>query len=123
MKVLIVDDDADIGYEIGSFLKRRGYHAVVATGAKSGAALLVAEQFAAVLTDMRMADGTGLDVLGAANDGRVPVKLVMTGQASADDLAQAHTLGAQKIFAKPLSLRALLGELGPPAAAVPAGEP
>lgn len=113
MKILVVDDEVDLAEEIGSYLRRRGHQAVVRTGAKSGAAMLVGENFAAVLTDMRLPDGSGLDVLSAANDQDVPLRLVMTGQASEDDLEHARELGVQRVFAKPLSLRSLLGELGP----------
>lgn len=108
MRILVVDDDLDIVTELCAFLTRRGHIAIGAGGAVAGVAALDQGVFAAVLTDMRMPDGSGLDVLRAANrhDSSL-LKLVMTGQASDSDLAAARAHGVQSVFFKPLSLRAI----------------
>ena len=121
MRILVVDDDPDILGELCSFLGRRGHDVVGANGAREAVAALGRDGFAIVLTDMRMPDGSGLDVLRAANDADPsPLKLVMTGQAGEDDLVEARRLGADNIFFKPLSLRAILAAVSTPQATIAA---
>jgi len=109
MRILIVDDDPDILGELRTFLGRRGHYVVAANGAREAIAALGRDTFTAVLTDMRMPDGSGVDVLRAANEfDRSLLKLVMTGHADEEDLNEARRQGVQSIFFKPLSLKAIL---------------
>jgi DNA-binding NtrC family response regulator len=121
MRILVVDDDPDILGELCSFLGRRGHDVVGASGARQAIAAIAREPFAIILTDMRMPDGSGVDVLRAANDlNPSPLKLVMTGQAGENDLNEARQLGARNIFFKPLSLRAILAATSTPQATIAA---
>jgi two-component system response regulator PilR (NtrC family) len=121
MHILVVDDDPDILCELCSFLGRRGHDVVGANGVREAVAAMGRDRFAIVLTDMRMPDGSGLDVLRAATDvDPPPLKLVMTGQAGEEDLNEAHRLGARDIFFKPLSLRAILAAVSTPQATIAA---
>ena len=121
MRILVVDDDPDILGELCSFFGRRGHYVVAANGALEAVAALRRDTFTTVLTDMRMPDGSGVDVLRAANDidGSL-LKLVMTGQAGEKDLQEARRQGARSIFFKPLSLRAILAAIAVPEASVAA---
>jgi DNA-binding NtrC family response regulator len=62
-----------------------------------------------VLTDLRMPNGSGLDVLRAARaaDGDVPV-IVMTGYGSVDEAVQAMKDGAHDFLQKPVDSNHLL---------------
>lgn len=112
MKILIVDDETDLARAASLFLTRHGHEVVVASGARSGTATLARERFGAVLTDMRMPDGSGLDVLRAAmeqdND---PLRMVMTGTPLDANVAEARRLGVLRIFAKPVRFRDVLAVL------------
>src|SRR5262245_50087506 len=110
MNILLVDDESEIVHELTGFLRRRG-HGVA--GADCVAAALHALDhegpFDVVLTDMRMPDGSGLDVVRACRKGGQPQPstLVMSGHAGPADIAEAHSEGALHFLAKPISLRAL----------------
>lgn len=112
MKILIVEDDAEIADEVRSFLVRRGFDVVVASGVQLAAARLSEGGYGAVLTDMHMPDGTGLDVLRAAIQARpVPLTVLMTGQSGGEGLAEAEALGVHVILSKPPSPKSLLAAL------------
>jgi two-component system response regulator PilR (NtrC family) len=114
MKILVIDDEEDIVVELGSFLRRRG-HEVTGAGSVGAAlrALGIRGPFDVVLTDLRMPDGCGLDVLRACAALRAPqpATLVMSGHADASHFALARTLGAFDVFSKPVALRSLLQTL------------
>lgn len=113
MNVLVVDDEPDIVAEVCGFLQRRGFKPIAADGVMAARqALDGAVPIDIVLTDMRMPPGSGLEVLQncVGRDPR-PAMLVMTGQASEDEIAGAVKIGAATVFPKPLSLRTLLETL------------
>ncbi len=114
MRILLVDDETDIVEELGRFLRRRG-HEVVGVGGVDAAmrALHGDGPFDVVLTDLRMPDGTGLDVVRACRDHPQPgpSALVMSGHAGRADIAQAREDGAVQFFPKPVSLPELMKTL------------
>lgn len=113
MKVLVVDDEPDIVEEVCGFLRRRGFQPIAADGVISARdALAAGSPIDIVLTDMRMPPGSGLEVLEScmSHEPR-PAMLVMTGQASEDEIAGALKIGAATVFPKPLPLRSLLETL------------
>lgn len=112
MRILVVDDEAELLAEVCSFLSRRGHEPTCAGGVREAVAILNRERFAAVLTDMRMPDGSGIDVLRVANaiDPSM-LKIVMTGQATDDELDTARDEGVRHVCFKPLSLKELRAAL------------
>lgn len=114
MKILIVDDDTEIAEEVRSFLVRRGFEVVVACGVQAATAQLAAGQWSAVVTDMNMPGGNGLDVIRAAKRAAVvPLTILMTGQTSNEGIAEAEELGVHAILSKPTSLSSILAALEP----------
>lgn len=67
-KVLIVDDEPDMRRILAVNLRRDGHSVVEADGAREAAKIIEQEPFDVVLTDHKMPDGDGLDVLRAAHD-------------------------------------------------------
>ena len=114
MKILLVDDEEDIVEELGRFLRRRG-HEVVGAG-NVGTAMRALDDdspFDVVLTDLRMPDGSGLDVVRTCRNRPLPRPsvLVMSGHAGRADIAQVRQNGALDFFPKPVSLPALMKAL------------
>jgi len=68
-KVLIVDDEQSMRRILAANLRLDSHVVVEATGALNAKAILAGEDFDVVLTDQRMPDGTGLDVLQATIQG------------------------------------------------------
>jgi DNA-binding NtrC family response regulator len=111
MRILLVDDEEDIVEELGRFLRRRG-HEVVGAGRVAAALRALGSDgpFDVVLTDLRMPDGSGLDVVRACCDlpQPRPLALVMSGHAGGAEVAQARKDGALQFFPKPVSLPELM---------------
>jgi CheY-like chemotaxis protein len=108
MRVLVVDDESQIGDEVCDFLKRRGHDARAVEGLVDAVqALGASPPFDVVITDMRMPQGSGLDVLRACNRATPPrpATLLMTGQSEDGDVERATAEGAVMILRKPVSLR------------------
>ncbi len=114
MRILVVDDESYIVDEVCDFLRRRGHEPVPAGSVEEAAGLLAtAPPFDVVLTDMKMPQGSGLDVLRACNRSGPPrpTTLLMTGQSDDGDVERATAEGALSVLWKPLSLRKILEAL------------
>ena len=128
-RLLVVDDEPDLRtlYELALLLE--GYDIDAAGGVEEGWALLRAGRYDAVITDMRLPDGTGLDLLARLEQAGRPEKtIVITAYGSAENAVQALKAGAYDYLTKPVDLRqfravvaAALGRVAAPAAPVRAG--
>src|SRR5436305_14238664 len=67
-KVLIVDDESGMRRILTVNLRRDSHVVVEASGVTEAAALIGREDYDVVLTDHKMPDGSGLDVLRAVQD-------------------------------------------------------
>jgi DNA-binding NarL/FixJ family response regulator len=95
---LVVEDDAHVGRTIARALSPYGSNQIVDT-VESAFAALDREEFAAIVVDVGLPDGSGLDVLARAR-ARSPeiAALVLSGLADADRLATAHALEAHYLL-------------------------
>lgn len=105
MRVLLVEDEADIADAVVRFLRAQG-HAVdhAADLATARAALDVAD-YAAILLDLALPDGSGLDLLREQRRGgnRVPVVIATARDAISDRIAGLDA-GADDYVVKPYDL-------------------
>ena len=110
MKVLVVDDERQILDELRSFLSRRGHSVMCVDGVVAAIHTLGKDgPFDVLLTDIRMPDGSGLEVLRACLDLQPgAVRYVMSGHAGPEEIAQARIGGALDYFPKPVALRSLM---------------
>lgn len=106
--VLVVDDEADIRDLMEMTLMKMGLSVVTAHGVAEAKKQLDARRFSLVLTDMRMPDGSGLDVVDYINskDLDIPVA-VITAFGNADQAVQALKNGAFDYLQKPITLSQL----------------
>jgi DNA-binding response OmpR family regulator len=70
-KILVVDDEKMIRWSLGEALRGWGYQSIEAETVAAALALFEAEAPAAVLLDINLPDGSGLD---AATDSPAPVR-------------------------------------------------
>ena len=103
--VLIVDDEADIRELLVLTLSRMGVDADTASTVKEATEALNARAYDLALTDMRLPDGEGLDVLRhiAEHYGNTPVA-VITAYGSTENAVAALKAGAFDYLAKPIKL-------------------
>jgi DNA-binding response OmpR family regulator len=102
--ILIVDDEVDLVTTYERLLHRKGYRVVSAGSCREGLLVLEREPLALVVTDLRLPDGDGLDIVRAARRTPTPTpSLVVTGFASEASRAAALAAGAAGYLAKPFA--------------------
>jgi DNA-binding NtrC family response regulator len=101
-RVLVVDDESGILESLRILLKTEGFVAVTAHGGRQGIEKFDEFKPDIVLTDVRMPDITGVQVLSHVrqNDPEVPV-ILMTAQATLQSAMQAVNEGAFYYIQKP----------------------
>lgn len=112
MRLLVVEDNDDLADAVVRHLRAEG-HAVdrVASAAEASAALRVAD-YAAVVLDLGLPDGSGLDLLRTerARGDRTPV-LIATARDRVSDRIAGLDAGADDYVVKPFDLRELEARL------------
>jgi DNA-binding response OmpR family regulator len=125
--LLVVDDEPEILSEVVAYLRRRG-ETVIAASSFTGAMQILADETMPIdilITDGRMPDGSGIDLLQAAlGRSRRPQSLIMmTGHFEESDLTPELQAASVVVVNKPFSLGALYRQLGPAATSNPAAAP
>ncbi len=106
--VLIVDDEPDLIELVSLTLARMNLATASATDLAGARALLAAQRFALCLTDMRLPDGDGLDLVAYIQERHpdTPVA-VITAHGNVESAVRALKLGAFDFVSKPLDLGVL----------------
>jgi two-component system response regulator PilR (NtrC family) len=102
--VLVVDDEADLRELLSLTLGRLGLDVDAADSVGSARELLARNRYALCLTDMRLPDGTGIELVKeVASRGDTPIA-VITAFGSAENAVAALKAGAFDYLAKPVDL-------------------
>jgi DNA-binding NtrC family response regulator len=106
--ILLVEDRAELREMLLTALQRMGYEVAPAPTAGAGVSALAKRRFSAVLTDLKLPGGSGMDVLRAAldADSAVPV-VIMTAYGSIAEAVAAIREGAYDFIQKPIELEHL----------------
>ena len=108
IKVLVVDDDPAHAEAVADSLTRVGYECTVATTGAEGMAMLSRDAFEVIVTDLRMKDSTGLDVLAKAKELLPDAEVILvTGHGTVQSAVEAMQQGAFNYLLKPLDLKQL----------------
>jgi DNA-binding NtrC family response regulator len=107
--ILLVEDKESLRRVLRLTLEHAGYSVTEAADAREASNQITRVPHKIVLTDLRMPNGSGLDVLRAAKtaDSDVPV-IVMTAYGSIDEAVQAMKDGAHDFLQKPVDSNHLL---------------
>jgi DNA-binding NtrC family response regulator len=107
--ILLVEDKDSLRRVLRLTLENAGYTVAEAIDARAALNEIATSRHRLVLTDLRMPNGSGLDVLRAARaaDADVPV-IVMTAFGSIDEAVQAMKDGAHDFLQKPVDSNHLL---------------
>ncbi len=101
-RVLVVDDDADVGRFLTHALKRQGFTVKTAGSVAEAWPMIVAESFDLLLVDKTMPDESGLVLLKRLQDSEYSIPSVMiTGDATVETIDEALHLGAEDYIIKP----------------------
>ena len=111
--ILLVEDKAELREMLVEALTRMDYQVSPAATSAAAAALLRSQRFSAVLTDLKLPSGTGMEVLRAALevDSALPV-IIMTAYGTIVEAVAAMREGAYDFIQKPIDLEYLRHLLG-----------
>ncbi len=104
-RVLLVEDEAVIRTELGRLLTRHGHEVTLAASLGAARQECVSAGFDLVISDLRLPDGVGTDMISAA--GGAPV-LIMTSYATVPSAVEAMKLGAVDYISKPFAHKDLV---------------
>jgi DNA-binding NtrC family response regulator len=103
--ILVVDDEADLVATYERMLRRKGYRVISAGTRSAGLALVCREPLALLVTDIRLPDGDGLDLVRAVRRLPTPIPaIVATGLGSQASRTAAFAAGAAEYLAKPFAM-------------------
>jgi DNA-binding NtrC family response regulator len=101
-RILVVDDEANMRRILSVLLQGDGHSVTGAPGVAEAKAQLASSPFDLVITDQRMPDGDGLEVIAAAKEADAALPVVMlTAYASVELAVDAMRLGAFDFISKP----------------------
>lgn len=105
-QILVVDDEPDLRTLYELTLLREGYRVEAAGSVAEASQHLDAGRFDAVITDMRLPDGLGMQILQRIQqDQRTERCVVMTAYGSAENAVEALKAGAFDYLTKPVDLK------------------
>ena len=103
--ILVVDDEPAQRTVLAGFLRKRGFEVLQAVGVADALSQVSGRLVDLVLTDLRMADGTGLDVLNGVRKINPEVAVVvMTAFGTVASAVDAMKHGASDYLTKPIDL-------------------
>ncbi len=102
LSILLVDDEAIVSKRLKPALEKSGYEVEAHQEGKSALASIAQRDFDVVVTDMRIDEVTGLQVLEAARKKSKYTKVILiTGYATMELAREALSKGAFEVIAKP----------------------
>ena len=105
IRVLIVDNDRTHAETVAESLQRVGYDCTVAASGAEGAKLIERESFDVVITDLKMNDLDGLELLARAKQALPEAEVILvTGHGTIPSAVSAMQQGAFNYLQKPLDL-------------------
>ena len=107
-RLLVVDDEASIRDMLAFFFHKRGFEVLTASSFAEGVAAAGRLTPDIVLSDIKMPDGNGLDLLRKvkADSPKIPV-IMITAHTSTQDAIEAMKAGAVDYIAKPFNMEEL----------------
>ncbi len=102
--VMVLDDDPIVLTSLCEYLQLEGYKVSSASSLQAAMSLLERDRFNVVLTDVRLPEGTGFDLLEHIRGLNVPTSVIMlTGYGTIEDAVRAIKTGAFDYVTKPIS--------------------
>ncbi|MEJ2124453.1 MAG: ActR/PrrA/RegA family redox response regulator transcription factor [Alphaproteobacteria bacterium] len=110
--LLIVDDDRAFAMRLSRAMENRGFQVNVASSVEDGLAALRNEPPAYAVVDLRLDDGTGLDVVAQLKELKPEARVVMlTGYGNIATAVTAVKMGALDYLSKPADADDILAAL------------
>jgi two-component system response regulator AtoC len=101
-RALIVDDDQGFLLGLAELVKREGFDVACAGSLKQAREAIAADPPDILLVDLRLPDGSGLDLLAGLEPTVAPEVVLITGEASVETAVEALRRGAIDYLTKPV---------------------
>lgn len=102
--ILVIDDDVSFCMLLNTFLTRKGYAVSTAYSIEEAKQLFDETKFNLILTDVRLPDGDGVEILKYVKDENPAIQVIlMTGYTDIKTAVSAMKLGAFDYVAKPIN--------------------
>ncbi len=110
-RILVVDDEPQIGEVLGAYLKQESFDPVVLGTVNSAVAEIERHPPDMMILDITLPDGSGLDILRkTAKAGRIPT-IMLTARSEEIDRIVGLELGADDYIVKPFSPREVIARV------------
>ncbi|MGC8719208.1 MAG: sigma-54-dependent transcriptional regulator [Thermodesulforhabdaceae bacterium] len=107
-RILVVDDEAIALQNMRHVLEKDGHEVILADNGRLALKLLETESFDVVVTDLKMEDVSGIDVLKRVKEVSPTTEvIVVTGYASVETAVEAMKMGAFYYLSKPIQINDL----------------
>jgi DNA-binding NtrC family response regulator len=104
-KILVVDDERSIREFLTILLQQEEYEVVTAASVREGIDALADDQPDLVMCDLKLPDGTGLEVLQHARDKRIATPfIIITAHTTPQHALEALRAGAAEYLSKPFNV-------------------
>ncbi len=101
-RILVVDDDIGIGDCVEMLVSGAGHSCVLMRNGRDALAQISSHEFDLVITDLRLPDATGLDIVAASKAANPETQVIlMTSFSSVESAIEALRLGANDYIIKP----------------------
>ena len=111
-KLLLVDDEPLVTEELQEALEFEGFDVDTANSVDLALCMCAEGQFDLVITDLKMPNKGGLELIRALNEqGNPPHIFVLSGHGAESNRTEATGLGAAECFAKPVDPDALVEKI------------
>ncbi|MFA3761892.1 response regulator transcription factor [Yersinia sp. 2466 StPb PI] len=111
MKILLVDDDVELGTMLREYLSGEGFNAELVLTGKAGIAAALSGDYTALILDIMLPDMSGIDVLRQVRKkSRLPI-IMLTAKGDNIDRVIGLEMGADDYMPKPCYPRELVARL------------
>ncbi|MBA3440401.1 MAG: response regulator [Pyrinomonadaceae bacterium] len=112
IEVLVIDDEPSVADALKMILEDHSYEVVVAVTGREGIEQARRQRFDVTLTDMRLPDMTGVDVINAiCQENLCDSVILITAYGTPETIVTARTCGASSVLAKPFRPSDILEEI------------
>ena len=110
-RVIVVEDHASTAEALRKFLTCIGYKVYIAPDIASARGLAKAVEFDVLLSDLRLPDGTGWDLMQELSAEKPVRAIAISGYNTKDDIQRSRKVGFLDHIAKPLVAEQLTAAL------------
>ena len=110
-RILIVDDEPQIGEVVSAYLKQESFDTVVRMNVATALEEIEQSRPDMMILDITLPDGSGLDILRRSNDGRRIPTIMLSARSEEVDRIVGLELGADDYIVKPFSPREVVARV------------